>query len=403
MCGYSDKLAVVYHKSMPFNNTQQLQCIVYDIRQNDIISNNRYHCSVIYDSQLPISPYGKLEWLDFSNTGTLLSYDSFGILRGLCSSYDNQWLVLLYTDIYKKSKNDYYWPIGCIDDKLMVIQCKTSNKVPITSPIPTLQSLALQLPLLNMSDQNTQHEERYIRNNILYYNNYSNLTTTERIKQAGSLDKELLQCIYRCLNNPNNTREVRSIDLSSMLQLHKSLQIAIQLANKNNKSNVASRLGLLAESKFNGNNNIDIDDMNTVDKFSIDHFIQLEKQKEEAKLANKHRHSIEHNNSVTFNIDNNDGEATLGNNNNNKQKGRLRKMSEVGNSNNNNTDKIIRRNAPPSNNENINMNIIDTTVNNKSKQGTLFGKEMDSIKTPQPSIKSVSKVITPLNPFAKKV
>ena len=393
MCSSDDKLCVVYHKSAPFNSIQQLQCIIYDMKSNDIQSmDDRHHCTVLYDGQLPLAPGSTLHWLGFTSRGMLLSYDTQGVVRACSSVWGMQWIALLYVDTVKKNKSDYYWPIGCIDDKLMYVICKQSNRQPSVTPKPILQSVQLQLPLLSLSNHDIQLEEQYIRNELIY--SWSNITHGESIKQQATLDKLLLQLINRCFSG-SSTREVRGLDLASMIGLSKSLQVAIQIASKKGQSNLVSRMGLLLESKFNSNHTQSIDELNA-DKYSIESFIELEKQK----VANKQARRVTLNSDVVNQPDDNDGEAEF-----TSKPSRLRKLSSSDSTSPN--QKLPQRknqlNKSASNEQenmksyaDINTNIIDHTVNKNTRQGKLF-----SSTTPAETYKSVSKVI-PHNPFAKK-
>lgn len=93
---------------------------------------------------IPLSPGSTLEWVGVSEAGVSAqhigantralsetyffqipaTYDSVGVLRCLLRHNDFAWVPVLDSRIVRGEKQEWYWPIEVMEDKLMCIICK---------------------------------------------------------------------------------------------------------------------------------------------------------------------------------------------------------------------------------------------------------------------------------------
>ena len=158
------------------------------------------------------------------------------------------------TNLLKKAgSTDIYWPIGLIDDKLMCVICKGGARYPSVQPRPTLQSISMQLPFLDLLNQNrvALAEENHARCELLWYNDeLGGMATASKYftsKQETIQDKTIIGLFQKACALD---RHSRALDLCTMMHKKKALEIAIQIATHAKKTALVSRISMLMQVKF---------------------------------------------------------------------------------------------------------------------------------------------------------
>lgn len=180
--------------------------------------------------------------------------DSFGVIRGLARSWDWQWTPILDTNLLKKAgSTDSYWPVSLIDDKLMCVLLKGGARFPPVQPRPALQSVSMQLPFLDLMNENriALAEENHARFSLLWYNDdHGGMATSSRFftsKQETIQDKTILNLFQKACSLD---RHSKALDLCTMLHKKKAVEIAIQIATHAKKTALVSRITMLLQVKF---------------------------------------------------------------------------------------------------------------------------------------------------------
>ena len=184
----------------------------------------------------------------------LLTMDSHGVIRALSKNWSFQWTPVLDTNLLKKpGSSDNYWPIGSVDDKLQCVLLRGGARFPTVSPRPQLQAIPMQLPFLDVHNENrvAHAEEQHARAALLWYNNeHGGMNTASRwftAKQETVQDKVILGLFQKALSLD---RSSRALDLCTMLHKKKALEIASQLATLEKKQELVKRIAVLLSVKF---------------------------------------------------------------------------------------------------------------------------------------------------------
>ena len=128
---------------------------------------------------------------------------------------------------------------------MMCAICRGSPH-PNAVPRPVLQAVDLQIPLI-INGASAGLEEKHMRAHLLAYEAHEGGIIGPQVQ--ASLDKIVLRLFKASIEN-NAT--LRALELSTLLQLRKSVDIAITLANHFKKQTLAERVTLVMQSKFRG-------------------------------------------------------------------------------------------------------------------------------------------------------
>jgi len=268
MVGHGPLLAVVFHAGIPLPGQQNLGLVIMDVEKR----------RVVHRGHVALSPRSKLTWIGFTDKAVLTSMDSFGILRGLCGAWDWSWSPLLDSSMTLKKAGDggvsldSYWPVSIMADKLMAVVLHGGSKHPHVLPRPTLQAVTLQLPFLDLTNSSRVPltEENHARFELMWYGSTSESVDGGMMGEDGamirastpfskraqyaytsshqlSLDKLILSLFQRALKLD---RHARALDLCTMLHKKRGMEIALQMANKEKKTQLATRINILMQVKF---------------------------------------------------------------------------------------------------------------------------------------------------------
>ena len=139
MAAEGSELAIVYHRTAPVGKTQHLATLVYVCKcmlrvlvlqppGNDLPACCRARYRVdkkkqVVDAALPLRRKVTLQWIGYSDTGTLYAVDSGGLVLALQRGFGFQWGPVLdtATNPRLKSRGAVHWPIGVARGQLMCV------------------------------------------------------------------------------------------------------------------------------------------------------------------------------------------------------------------------------------------------------------------------------------------
>ena len=122
---------------------------------------------LIQEGRLPLPRRTTLSWVGFSAEGSPAIYDSTGLLSILDRFRrpgQARWVPVLDSNMLarKQGRTENYCPVGVSGSHFTCIILKGSEKEP-WFPRPLVQELEMQMPLLNMDNQQGKLEERCVR------------------------------------------------------------------------------------------------------------------------------------------------------------------------------------------------------------------------------------------------
>ena len=251
LAGSGGMLAVVQHAGRASDaQDQALLLSLYDLRDTS-------RPVKIASTPCPLSEGASLDWVGFSEAGTLCTVDTAGIVRGCLRSYSYEWVPLLDCNMVKKAKNEHHWIVGLTDKELICVMCKGEDKYPATLPRPVTTPLALQMPLACAEPSEPPAEKERLLSHLLV-NEFraaavddgiadDDVTQEKLVKYFTKLDAQTLKLLAAACKAE---RTARALDLATQLQLPRSLTGALKLANHYKLGPLAERISKLMESRF---------------------------------------------------------------------------------------------------------------------------------------------------------
>ncbi|KAL3687304.1 hypothetical protein R1sor_013613 [Riccia sorocarpa] len=250
MAGRKQLLAVVTHVSDPMDSGQQvMRYIVLDMLTNQ----------QMLTGPLPITPCSELKWLGFSESGSLSTFDSKGVLRILSRSYGGCWVPIYSSTPEQNTSGETTWIVGLNDTQIFCIKCKAPEVQPQVQPKPVLSIVSPVMPLAHSDLGATELETELIWKSFLLEE--TRLRTDEAalrgeveedddeiMKTEAEQDRCLLRLIAACCHGDKLTR---ALELASMLSLHKSLEGAVKLVSAMRLPALAERINTLLEARRN--------------------------------------------------------------------------------------------------------------------------------------------------------
>lgn len=156
------------------------------------------------------------------------------------------WTPLLEMKTVAKSETDNHWVVGITETEIMCVVCKGGTSYPKVLPKPMVTTLPLQMPLVSLKDT-VRMEENFLRSKI----NFEHLVRVDELDERAPEDRKLMlqaqnrmdQHIIHCISRAVQTqRPGRALDLTTFLNLTKSIDVAIKLAVKAKSPNLADRM-----------------------------------------------------------------------------------------------------------------------------------------------------------------
>ncbi|KAF9095388.1 hypothetical protein BGX29_009064 [Mortierella sp. GBA35] len=250
IAGINDLAIIIYHKGEPFEGSQNLGYLMYNVDTNQRIQRGT----------IPVSDDTTITWLGFSENGVPAIYDDNGVLH-LLNHYrrvdQGQWVPVLDTSALHADSDiqPTYWPIGLSDETMTCIKCRRGETEP-TLPKPFVTELPLKMPTLYPDTQVGEAEEEWMRRKLM-----TGLCRDEKVvrsfdapnnsvaKREIEMDKLVLQMIdYACAGGHTQ----KALDLASMLYNSWAVDKALLIAHHYSFSQLTERMNKISEQKARG-------------------------------------------------------------------------------------------------------------------------------------------------------
>mmetsp|Transcript_30588 Transcript_30588/g.42202 ORF Transcript_30588/g.42202 Transcript_30588/m.42202 type:complete len:580 (-) Transcript_30588:9-1748(-) len=242
LAGYESYLAWVENVSAFGSSLEepQLSLSLYNVKKKEFLVKNERVC---------LSEGATVQWMGFSETGLLVTYDSKGKARALVQEWGNIWSVVFDSTLTTSTQTDllpseYYWPIGLFQNNLIAIRCKKGEEPMPRSARALSVSVPLSIPLLHLSSVGGQLESRVMLSSLLTEQISRSDNSQDITSRHVEEDKNLLQLINLSCKAD---RSARAFDLASQLRLDRSIEIARTVADKASMSVLAERIDSLLE------------------------------------------------------------------------------------------------------------------------------------------------------------
>ncbi|CAG8470293.1 5861_t:CDS:10 [Ambispora leptoticha] len=213
---------------------------------------------IIQTGRLPIDSKSQLMWVGFAQEGYPAIYNSDGLLSILYMVHiPNQcrWVPVLDTKQLPQSRANLitYWPVGLSGNTFRCIICKRGEKYP-PYPLPSIDEITLQIPILHLEKTNCQIEEKIIRTRIMTDFEYQEAEARGELdsrkeefrKKTLENDKPILQLVLNAFKEHNLER---AYSLATMLGSDKGIDGAIMIAEQRNLLALADRIRLFKDEK----------------------------------------------------------------------------------------------------------------------------------------------------------
>ncbi|KAL2629278.1 hypothetical protein R1flu_013964 [Riccia fluitans] len=251
MAGQKQLLAVITHVTDPMDSGHQvMRYIVLDMRTNQ----------QMLTGPLPITPGSELKWLGFSESGSLSTFDSKGVLRILSRSYGGCWVPIYSSPSEQNGTGEATWVVGLNDTQIFCIKCKAPEVQPHVHPKPVLSIVCPVMPLAHSDLGATELENELLWKSFLLEEtrlradeaasrgDEDDNDDEQLLRTEAEQDRCLLRLIAACCHGDKLSR---ALELASMLSLHKSLQGAVKLVSALRLPALAERINTLLEARRN--------------------------------------------------------------------------------------------------------------------------------------------------------
>ncbi|KAG0281700.1 hypothetical protein BGZ95_000040 [Linnemannia exigua] len=239
VAGLQDLAIVIYHQGEPFEGSQNLGYVLYNVGTNQRIQRG----------SLPVSDDTTVTWLGFSEFGAPAFYDDSGVVH-ILNHYrridQGQWVPILDTAFLETTSDNHptYWPVGLTDETLTCIKCRSGETEP-SFPKPFVTELPLKMPTLYQDTDTGVVEEEWLRQKIL-------LGLSKDEKLASSVDRPSVSIARREIEMDKRYAcqagsAQKSLDLTAMLCNSRSVDSAVKIAHHYKLSQLTERLQKLSE------------------------------------------------------------------------------------------------------------------------------------------------------------
>lgn len=154
LSSHQNRLMVVYHSGVS-EEEQVLACLLVDAFGLTLRSRT---------VPLPITPRAKLTWVGYSDKGSPVTMDSFGMVRAFKG---NLWFPVCDSSQHSKGASDQFFIIDVSESKQVIqaVHCRGAS-FPVTHPRPMVSELAMRMPLCEIETEKSQWEDDLIRSSV---------------------------------------------------------------------------------------------------------------------------------------------------------------------------------------------------------------------------------------------
>ncbi|KAJ3224794.1 hypothetical protein HDU81_008347 [Chytriomyces hyalinus] len=226
MTGDGDFVGIVYHLGGTVHGDQNMGYMFLNVSKG---------ISTLRKDSLPLSPLATLQWIGFSESGFLASYDSCSVLRIMTPHDDFAWRPVFDGRVACEGKQFYYWPIGLTDTQLMCIICKSGDKFP-APPKSVISDMDLKMPLLPVDGVMNDEEDSLIRAKVVAIHTIGKIHSSGdsavkerdlKMKLLGEIDKKILKQIMAACKIQKTEK---ALELAGTLNSVKSVDAALKVA-----------------------------------------------------------------------------------------------------------------------------------------------------------------------------
>ena len=216
LAAYENKLAVVYHSSTVAN---KLSLMV--ISMLGLSLSNR-------SVEMPLSTDVKLEWLGFSDMGSIIIYDSTGRVTSY-SMKKNLWFPICAMKTHVTGVSDKFFIISVSEtaQKIRAVHCR-GNSYPLTIPRPFVREIDYGLPFCYMESEKSNLEESLIR-----------ATTFDMMDSSKVILEKGLKLFTTALNSE---LEPRAFEIVELLDDKRLIELAAKYSSHKGRIHLANRL-----------------------------------------------------------------------------------------------------------------------------------------------------------------
>lgn len=256
MVGRGRFLAIFYHENTPMpDGTQRIGYQLLDAASGNLVSTG---------SVSAISPGSTMTWAGFSNDYSLMVMDSDGMLSMLASETGIntvgggwEWSPMLDTVGLRKSNDDSFWPVTCMDGKLVCVPLKGGNEHPDAVRRPVTTALGFRLPLargalgkfsaledLQVRADLSLKQKKFVNDSIAPDDEE---LMNEYDAMCAQVDKVTLKLFFDILKAG---KVERALDLVERLHLEKSFEIAVKASDRLNFLKLSDRIEAARDARF---------------------------------------------------------------------------------------------------------------------------------------------------------
>ncbi|KAF9142463.1 hypothetical protein BG015_000851 [Linnemannia schmuckeri] len=245
VAGLHDLAIIIYHQGEPFEGSQNLGYLMYNVDTNQRIQRG----------SLPVSDDTTVTWLGFSEYGVPAFYDDSGVVH-ILNHYrridQGQWVPILDTNILESDSDTppTYWPVGLSDEAFTCIKCRKGETEP-SFPKPFVTELPFKMPTLYQETESGAAEEEWLREKIM-----AGLSKDEKL--ASSLERPNKSVARREIEMDKLALKMigfackagfaqKALDLTAMLCSSGSVDRAIKIAYHYRLHQLTERMQKLGE------------------------------------------------------------------------------------------------------------------------------------------------------------
>lgn len=219
MSAFENKLAVAYHTS----NT----CNKYSIMIINILGLALSNRSI----EVPLAPNTKLNWLGFSDCGSLIAYESSGRVL----SYNikkNFWMPICDLSEHVVGASDSFFIVG-ISEKSQKVRASLCRGLhyPLTNPRPILREIDYSLPLCSIESEKSKIEECLVRS-----------VNFEMEAAAKAFVENGLKLFSTALNAE---LESRAFEIIELINDRKLIELAAKYASQKGRMHMSNKISKL--------------------------------------------------------------------------------------------------------------------------------------------------------------
>lgn len=164
MIAYENLLCIITHNGLPMLGSQNLRMKIIDVSKS---------FSKVVETEVPLSPFSNLVWTNFSEEGSIYTYDTEGVARNFSFAMGNNWIPVFDVKKYDID-SDKLWIVGVSEGDITC--CILKNKsAPDQRDKNHLKTYKLCVPLLGLDNSGKleakknnlpDNEEQYIREHL---------------------------------------------------------------------------------------------------------------------------------------------------------------------------------------------------------------------------------------------